>query len=145
MSHGTFLFFLQFLYTGHCDIDEADPLELLAIGKLLTLSVCVCVCVCCVCVCCVWWGVVEKDLFFQHLWPSANRFGVKRLVTLLELFLSKKVEKSTDKSTRKSDFDVIGLLLTAQTHNANQLANFCLHFISSSTLSSLSLSLSCIL
>ena len=138
MSHGTFLFFLQFLYTGHCDIDEADPLELLAIGKLLTLSLSLSVCVCGV-------SVVEKDLFFQHLWPSANRFGVKRLVTLLELFLSKKVEKSTDKSIRKSDFDVIGLLLTAQTHNANQLANFCLHFISSSTLSSLSLSLSCIL
>ncbi|CAF1620758.1 unnamed protein product, partial [Didymodactylos carnosus] len=60
----------------------------------------------------------------------AHRFGVSRLVTLCELYVSKSVEVSIERGILKSAMNVIGLLLDAQKHNANQLADFCLHFIS---------------
>jgi len=40
------------------------------------------------------------------------------------------IEKETAKSVDKADIDVIGILYGAQTCNANQLAGFCLHFLS---------------
>jgi len=60
----------------------------------------------------------------------ANQFGMPRLVNLCELYISKEVERATTNGIEKADIDVIGLLLTAQRHNADQLAQFCLHFIS---------------
>jgi len=60
----------------------------------------------------------------------ADRFGISRLVTLCELYISKAVEKATTDGIEKADIDVIGLLLTAQQCNAKQLADFCLHFVS---------------
>jgi hypothetical protein len=61
----------------------------------------------------------------------ANRFGLPRLVTLCELYITKEVEGATSDGIEKADIDVVGLLHLAQQHNANQLAAFCLHFIAS--------------
>jgi len=61
----------------------------------------------------------------------ANRWGLSRLVTLCELYISKAVEVATKDDIAKADIDVIGLLLSAQECNAKQLSDFCLHFISS--------------
>jgi len=61
----------------------------------------------------------------------ANEYGLTRLVTLCELFITKQVEVATTDDISKADIDIIGLLLAAQLHRAPQLANFCLHFISS--------------
>lgn len=60
----------------------------------------------------------------------ANLYGLKRLLTLAELYASKLIEKETANGIEKSNIDVIGILHFAQAHNADQLANFCLHFIS---------------
>jgi len=60
----------------------------------------------------------------------SNRFGVSRLVTLCELYASKEVEKATTDGIESADIDIINLLLVSQKCNANQLAAFCLHFIS---------------
>jgi len=60
----------------------------------------------------------------------ASRFNVPRLVSLCELYISKAVDVATRTKIANSDIDVIGLLMCAQLHNASQLAQFCLHFIS---------------
>ena len=60
----------------------------------------------------------------------ANQFGMTRLVTLCELYISKEVDKATTDNIEKAEIDVIGLLIESQRQNANQLASFCLHFIS---------------
>ncbi len=78
----------------------------------------------------------------------ANEYMSERLVTLCELYISKEVDRAIANGIEKADiltylfifyvslFDylveinVVGLLLDAQSHNADQLAKFCLHFIS---------------
>lgn len=60
----------------------------------------------------------------------ANLYGFERLLTLSELYASKIIEKETTDQIEKSNIDVIGILQFAQSHNAKQLAQFCLHFIS---------------
>jgi len=64
----------------------------------------------------------------------SNRFNVSRLITLCELFLSKEVERHTTQNISEAEVDVIEMLLFAQQHNALQLAQFCLHFISTNYL-----------
>ncbi|XP_071101388.1 rho-related protein racA-like [Haliotis cracherodii] len=61
----------------------------------------------------------------------ADEYCQPRLVNLCELYITKEVDRSCTKNIEKSDIDVIGLLLTAQLHNAAQLSKWCLHFISS--------------
>eukprot|EP01132_Coremiostelium_polycephalum_P003298 gene3298-4130_t len=61
----------------------------------------------------------------------ANRFGLSRLVSLCELYISKEIEKATTVGIFRSELDIIGLLICAKAHNADQLTKFCLHFISS--------------
>ncbi|EGC30174.1 hypothetical protein DICPUDRAFT_50894 [Dictyostelium purpureum] len=61
----------------------------------------------------------------------ANRFDLRRLVSLCELYISKEIEKATFIGIFRSELDIIGLLICAQRHNASQLEKFCLHFISS--------------
>lgn len=61
---------------------------------------------------------------------AANQYALPRLISLCELYASKIVEAATQDGIEKADFDVIGLLHLAQANNANQLAEFCLHFIS---------------
>lgn len=61
----------------------------------------------------------------------ADEYGQKRLVNLCELYITKEVDRSVTKQIEKSEIDVIGLLLTSQLYNAEQLSNWCLHFISS--------------
>ncbi|PRP82049.1 Rho GTPase-like protein [Planoprotostelium fungivorum] len=60
----------------------------------------------------------------------ANQYGMPRLLTLCELYTSKLIEKKTEDGIENADIDIIGVLLTAQDYNANQLAAFCLHYIS---------------
>lgn len=63
--------------------------------------------------------------------PKASYWlGLSRLRTLCELHMSKVVEKKTERDIIKADIDVIGLLREAQEVGANQLAAFCLHFVS---------------
>ncbi|KYQ89609.1 Rho GTPase [Tieghemostelium lacteum] len=61
----------------------------------------------------------------------ANRFGIGRLVSLCELYISKEIEKATTIGIFRSELDIIGLLICAQNHNASQLVKFCMHFIAS--------------
>ncbi|KAL5010407.1 hypothetical protein ScPMuIL_012712 [Solemya velum] len=61
----------------------------------------------------------------------ADEYCQQRLVNLCELYITKEVDRSVSKNIEKSEIDVIGLLYTSQTHNAEQLAKWCLHFISS--------------
>jgi hypothetical protein len=60
-----------------------------------------------------------------------DKYGLPRLISLCELYISKEVERATTDGIEKADINVVGLLLTAQQRNAKQLATFCLHFISS--------------
>ncbi|CAH1773133.1 unnamed protein product [Owenia fusiformis] len=60
----------------------------------------------------------------------ANQYCQTRLINLCELYITKEIDRSVTKSIEKSDIDVIGLLLSCQFHNADQLAKWCLHFIS---------------
>jgi len=61
----------------------------------------------------------------------ANLFGLSRLITLCELYITKQVEVATTTDITKANIDVVGLLLSSQKHNAHQLEKFCFHFISS--------------
>ncbi|XP_071477627.1 rho-related protein racA-like [Diadema antillarum] len=65
---------------------------------------------------------------------AAERFDQTRLKNLCELYITKEVDRSVTDCIEKADIDVIGLLLTSQFHNAKQLADWCLHFISSNYL-----------
>eukprot|EP01129_Flabellula_baltica_P013675 TRINITY_DN639_c0_g1_i1.p1 TRINITY_DN639_c0_g1~~TRINITY_DN639_c0_g1_i1.p1 ORF type:complete len:692 (-),score=158.54 TRINITY_DN639_c0_g1_i1:21-2096(-) len=60
----------------------------------------------------------------------ANQYGLSRLVSLCELYISKEIETSTTNDITEADIDIIGILLLAQAANAKQLEAFCLHFIS---------------
>ncbi|XP_067686809.1 rho-related protein racA-like [Haliotis asinina] len=60
----------------------------------------------------------------------ADEYCQPRLLNLCELYITKEVDRSCTKNIEKSEIDVIGLLLTAQLHNASQLSKWCLHFIS---------------
>jgi len=61
----------------------------------------------------------------------SSQYGVRRLVTLCELYITKLIDRNVTTQIAKSKVDVIGILQTAQRCGANQLAAFCLHFISS--------------
>ncbi|XP_041458150.1 rho-related protein racA-like [Lytechinus variegatus] len=65
---------------------------------------------------------------------TAERFAQDRLKNLCELYITKEVDVSVRDQIEKADIDVIGLLHTAQFHNADQLSAWCLHFISSNYL-----------
>ncbi|XP_030828131.1 rho-related protein racA [Strongylocentrotus purpuratus] len=65
---------------------------------------------------------------------TAERFAQDRLKNLCELYITKEVDVSVRDQIEKADIDVIGLLQTAQMHNADQLSAWCLHFISSNYL-----------
>jgi Rho family protein len=60
----------------------------------------------------------------------SNEYCIERLITLCELYISKEVDRAIADGIEKADINVIGLLLNSQQHNAPQLAQFCLHFIS---------------
>jgi len=60
----------------------------------------------------------------------AHEYDITRLITLCELYISKTIEVATTNGIEKAEIDIIGLLLTAQLHNAKQLEAFLLHFIS---------------
>ncbi|XP_022081979.1 rho-related protein racA-like [Acanthaster planci] len=62
---------------------------------------------------------------------AADRYGQDRLRNLCELYITKGVDVAVANCIAEAHVDVIGLLHTAQLHNANQLATWCLHFISS--------------
>jgi len=70
-----------------------------------------------------------EDVDSLELLVLANRYGVNRLMTLCELYISKAVEVATRTDIIKAEIDIIGLFLCSQTHNAGQLEAFCRHFI----------------
>jgi len=61
----------------------------------------------------------------------ANEYGLPRLTSLCELYITKQVEIATTNDITNADIDVIGLLLGSQLYSAPQLEKFCFHFISS--------------
>jgi Ras-related C3 botulinum toxin substrate 1 len=71
-----------------------------------------------------------NDLDPIKLLLLSDRFQLQRLVSLCELAITKLVERETTNSIAHANINVIGLLLLAQRCNANQLADFCSHFIS---------------
>ena len=62
---------------------------------------------------------------------TAFSVGCARLISLCELYLSKTIEEETFNGIEKAKLDIVGLLNIAQANSASQLADFCLHFISS--------------
>ncbi|XP_072039964.1 rho-related protein racA-like isoform X2 [Amphiura filiformis] len=64
----------------------------------------------------------------------ADRYGQERLKNLSELYIANEIDRDVKDHIAKADIDVIELLHGAQFHNATQLANWCLHFISSNYL-----------
>jgi len=64
----------------------------------------------------------------------ANEYCIDRLITLCELYISKEVDRAIANGIEKAEINVVGLLLDSQHHNAPQLAQFCLHFISTNFL-----------
>jgi Rho family protein len=60
----------------------------------------------------------------------AAKFGVPRLISLCELYISKTIETATFQGIENASIDVIGLLHVANAAGADQLRAFCLHFIS---------------
>ncbi|XP_031551057.1 rho-related protein racA-like [Actinia tenebrosa] len=64
----------------------------------------------------------------------ADRFCLPRLVTLCELYITKKVDKMIEKKVSDGAEYVVNLLLLSQAHNAHQLSNWCLHFIATNYL-----------
>nr|CAG4710378.1 unnamed protein product [Naegleria fowleri] len=63
------------------------------------------------------------------LMSLSNQYGMSGLTSMCEIYISKIIDKSIAKGIEKADIDIIGILLLAQTYAANQLAQFCLHFI----------------
>jgi len=61
----------------------------------------------------------------------SRKYGITRLITLCELYITKQIEVATTNDITNSPIDIIGILLSAQQSNAKQLEMFCLHFISS--------------
>ncbi|EGG18219.1 Rab GTPase [Cavenderia fasciculata] len=61
----------------------------------------------------------------------ANRFGLSRLMTLCELYISKEIDRAVAVGIFRSQLDIIGLYMCAKQHNSEQLTKFCLHFIAS--------------
>ncbi|KAK3749892.1 hypothetical protein QZH41_005808 [Actinostola sp. cb2023] len=59
----------------------------------------------------------------------ADRFCLPRLVTLCELYIAKNVDRMIQKKVTDAVEYVVNLLLLSQAHNANQLSDWCLHFI----------------
>ena len=62
---------------------------------------------------------------------NASKYGLTRLISLCELYLSKTIELETFKGIEKANIDIISILQVAAACKASQLENFCLHFISS--------------
>ncbi|KAK6182095.1 hypothetical protein SNE40_009857 [Patella caerulea] len=75
-----------------------------------------------------------EDVDSVGLLVLADEYDVPRLVNLCELYITKAVDRSCAQSIENMDIDVVSLLHTAQLHNADQLAKFCLHFIASNYL-----------
>jgi len=61
----------------------------------------------------------------------ADRFGLTRLVTLCELYITKHIERSIQDKIRDSNVNIYEVLQFASAFNATQLSAFCLHFIGS--------------
>lgn len=79
---------------------------------------------------------IREDTPRQDKYPEIGKEKARgetdSLISLFSLlsYVSKQVEKKTAQEVVKAEIDVIGILLVAQTHNAKQLAAFCLHYIS---------------
>jgi hypothetical protein len=59
----------------------------------------------------------------------ASYFGVNRLVALCELYISKDIERLTATEIVSAKVSVVEILHLAKSSSANQLIEFCLHFL----------------
>lgn len=75
-----------------------------------------------------------EDVDSVGLLQLANRYCLRRLVNLCELYITKQVERSISKNIEKADVGVIELLIMSQLHGAKQQERWCLHFISTNYL-----------
>jgi len=73
---------------------------------------------------------IEASSDMVALLGLADRFGLSRLASLCELYLAKEVERATATSITKADCDLVGLTHAASMYNADQLREFCVHFLS---------------
>lgn len=74
--------------------------------------------------------VSMEDVDKMELIALADKYGQRRLVNLCELCVIEEVNKSVVKTIEGTDVDVVRLLQASQNHNADQLSNWCLHFLS---------------
>jgi len=65
----------------------------------------------------------------QVLMPMAHRFGLKRVVTLCELAISKELDRACQQGIARSTLNPMVLLKLARDCDAEQLATFLRHFI----------------
>jgi len=72
---------------------------------------------------------IDDDIVMELL-SFSNKMRETRLISWCEYLMSKVIERAVEQSIEKADLDIIGLLLTAQRHNAKQLEEFLFHFIS---------------
>ncbi|XP_033732154.1 rho-related protein racA-like [Pecten maximus] len=71
-----------------------------------------------------------EEVNVMELLVVADKYGLKRLLSLCEVFVTNEMNKRVKNSQEKADMDVLGLLHTSQNYNAEQLSSWCLHFIS---------------
>jgi hypothetical protein len=71
--------------------------------------------------------ISESNVFL--LIEYSNKFGITRIITLCEIFLSKWIERETSLGIENAEVNIIGLLNFSQLHNSKQLIDFCLHLI----------------
>jgi hypothetical protein len=71
----------------------------------------------------------ECGCVLQVLMPMAHRFGLKRIVTLCELAISKELDRACQQGIARSTLNPMVLLKLARDCDAEQLATFLRHFI----------------
>ena len=71
---------------------------------------------------------IDDDIVMPLL-EFSNLMRESRLISWCEYLMTKTIERAVEQSIENADLDIIGLLLTAQRHNAKQLEKFLLHFI----------------
>ncbi|XP_060077823.1 rho-related protein racA-like [Ylistrum balloti] len=71
-----------------------------------------------------------EDIEVMELIVLADKYGLKRLTNLCEMYITKEIDKCVANNVGTAEIDVIGILQTSQNINAEQLCSWCLHFIS---------------
>mmetsp|Transcript_8693 Transcript_8693/g.11009 ORF Transcript_8693/g.11009 Transcript_8693/m.11009 type:complete len:370 (+) Transcript_8693:38-1147(+) len=70
----------------------------------------------------------------MEILAASDRFAMPRLQSLVEIFISKALDKAIAVSIKDADCDIIGLLISARQCGAHQLGNFLRHFVATNYL-----------